>query len=155
MRDVEDVTWCDWKWGKEKRWDELLARHATSSPALYLTLIRSTIMDLKTKAERERERESPSSSCGEEGGVVTTPVNTGSRTLYQFGDKDRDSVHHKRALGEEMSPYFVGPMPVNQFLSEFLPRGSFKDMPSFTAETFENVVEKVEEKTYYKPFVGV
>ena len=51
-----------------------------------------------------------------------TLVNKGNHTLYCFGDiEDWDHREHYMNLATEMSPYFVGPMPVIEFLYTFLP----------------------------------
>jgi hypothetical protein len=53
--------------------------------------------------------------------IINTPINTGHRTLYHFGDKCLTASDHQHKLAIKMSPYFVGPKPVSAFLEEFLP----------------------------------
>ena len=53
--------------------------------------------------------------------VVTIPINTGSHTLYRFGNRYRPYKKHHWALAVEMSPYFIGFMPIDAFLDAFLP----------------------------------
>ncbi|KAF8498552.1 hypothetical protein F5888DRAFT_181617 [Russula emetica] len=43
------------------------------------------------------------------GPVITSPINTGSRTLYHSGDRYWHSSEHYLTLAAEMSPFFVGP----------------------------------------------
>jgi hypothetical protein len=88
--------------------------------------------------------------------VNTTPIHTGSRTLYRFDDIFPSSNDHYSALAEEMSPYFVGPMPVDAFLSEFFPTSKLllpEVVPSFTPGMFASVVTQNEEVRMYDPFV--
>ena len=88
--------------------------------------------------------------------VLTTPINTGSGTLHRFGDTFPPSSDHYSALAMEMAPYFVGPVPVNAFLSEFLHPSKFllpKGVPSFTRGMFASVVTQEEEVGMYNPFV--
>jgi hypothetical protein len=63
----------------------------------------------------------PVSPSDPERPVITTPIHTGSTTLYRSGDQSWLSTELYLTLGDEMSPYFVGPMPAATFLSEFLP----------------------------------
>jgi Fungal protein kinase len=86
----------------------------------------------------------------------TTPINTGSRTLYRFGDKRRDLRNHYLTLSEEMSPYFVGPMPASAFLSEFLPMSKLPEdvsLPLYEKGMFEAVIPKEQEADMYEPLV--
>lgn len=96
---------------------------------------------------------SPTSSDPER--PVTTPINTGSATLYSSADKCWSSDEDYEALADEMSPYFVGPMPVVAFLAEFLPESKLTSpkVSSFTPKMFESVVTQSEEAKMYKPFV--
>lgn len=91
-------------------------------------------------------------SCSNPKCVKTTPINTGSRTLHRFGDKQRDKTRHYISLASEMSPHFVGPMPISNFLSEFLPLNTIS-LPSFKPGMFEAVVSTKEESEMYEPFV--
>lgn len=98
----------------------------------------------------------PVSSGNPERPVITTPINTGSRTLYCFGDRSWPSANHYLKLAAEMSPYFVGPMPVASFFSEFLPHSKLSSLdgaPSFEENMFTSVVTQDEEVDMYKPFV--
>jgi hypothetical protein len=58
------------------------------------------------------------------------------------------------ALGAEMSPYFIGPMPVSAFLHEFLPPPPQVTLP-FKAGMFNSVLggPTVPEVDMYDPFV--
>ena len=51
----------------------------------------------------------------------TTPIKRNSCSLYRFGGNSLYSGELYARLAVEMSPYFVGPMPVGDFLSDFLP----------------------------------
>lgn len=86
----------------------------------------------------------------------TTPIKTGSRTLHRFGDRYTPAQDHYLELGREMSPYFLGPMPAEAFLSTFFPPSkllSTERMPSFTKNMFINVVDGENEKAMYGSFV--
>jgi hypothetical protein len=66
------------------------------------------------------------------------------------------SAEHYLTLADEMSPYFVGPMPVVDFLSEFLPPSELslpQVVPSFTQGMFTPVVTQDEEVEMYDLFV--
>lgn len=86
----------------------------------------------------------------------TTPIHTGSRTLHRFGDRSWAYTEHYSTLAAEMSPYFVGPMPVATFLSKFLPPSKLslpEVAPSFTRGMFTPVVTQDEEGPMYNLFV--
>jgi hypothetical protein len=53
-----------------------------------------------------------------------TPVHTRSNTLHRFGKRYEDRGAVLRRLADEMIPYFVGPMPPQEFLDTFLPISS-------------------------------
>ena len=89
---------------------------------------------------------------------VTTPINTGSRTLYRFGDSLKNLTCNEiySMLAGEMLPYFIGPMPVADFLSNFLPLSELSlpnTLPSFTKGMFESVLTQSNEAGMYAPFV--
>lgn len=89
--------------------------------------------------------------------VVTTPINTRSHTLYRFGDRCWPTTELYLDLAAEMSPYFVGPMPVSDFLEEFLPLPDGPDLlqvePSFKEGMFDSVLASSDEADMYTPFV--
>ena len=94
----------------------------------------------------------PSSPSDAESPANTTPINTGSRTLYRFGERCWPTTEHHLALAAEMSPYFVGPMPVSAFLREFLPPPPQVSLP-FTKGMFSSVLASQDEVGMYDPFV--
>lgn len=53
----------------------------------------------------------------------STPINTRRRTTgqrdFEFKYEDRNTTY--RRLSDEMSPYFAGPMPPQEFLDTFFP----------------------------------
>ncbi|KAG2094189.1 uncharacterized protein F5147DRAFT_585094 [Suillus discolor] len=61
-------------------------------------------------------------------------------------------------MGKEMKGYFVGPMPVGEFLQEFLPTSQIPDYdPSsfnFVAGTFSDMISVKNEEHTYKPFMS-
>ncbi|KAF8486567.1 hypothetical protein F5888DRAFT_1810955 [Russula emetica] len=86
----------------------------------------------------------PVSPSNAERPVITTPINRGSRTLHRFGDKCWFRGTHYSSLAAEMSPYFVSPMPVDDFLCKFL-SDQPQVMPSFSATMFKSVVNSSDE----------
>lgn len=93
------------------------------------------------------------------GSITSTPIKTNSRTLYRFGDRPRGIEEQYQTLAEEMSPYFVGPMPASAFLSKFLPLSKLslpEVVPSYKQGMFKEVVSKratKAESAMYEPFV--
>jgi hypothetical protein len=83
--------------------------------------------------------------------VITTPINTRSHTLHRFGGRCWSTDELYLELAAEMSPYFVGPMPVSDFLEEFLPLPQV-DVP-FTEGMFDSVLASQDEGGMYDPFV--
>src|SRR5260221_11380815 len=51
----------------------------------------------------------------------STPIHTRSRTTDRNSFKYADRTSTYRRLSDEMSPYFVGPMPPQLFLDTFFP----------------------------------
>jgi len=51
----------------------------------------------------------------------STPVHTRSRTTDVYALKHHDRGSTIKRLSKEMSPFFIGPMPLQQFLDQFLP----------------------------------
>lgn len=84
----------------------------------------------------------------------TTPVKISSLTFYRFIDKSWGHDELYPRLAAEMSPYFVGPMPVVDFLSDFLLLSTSKPVPSFTPHMFTPVVSQANEVGMYDPFVS-
>jgi hypothetical protein len=93
----------------------------------------------------------PSSPSNAEHPGITTPINMYSRTFYCFGDRYWLAAEHHLALAAEMSPYFVGPMPISAFLEEFFPLPQV--VLSFTKGMFSSVLASKDEVRMYKPFV--
>lgn len=83
----------------------------------------------------------------------STPIKREYRTLYRFGDKTWRHSDYYGNLASEMSPYFVGPMPVDEFLSEFLPSPSQAVPSSFANDMFASVISSNDEAGMYNPFV--
>jgi len=76
--------------------------------------------------------------------LQSTPIHTLSNTTstYSQNHEMRDEYHTR--LSNEMSPYFIGPMPAEEFLDRFMPqpsgpldsfeKGKFGDMSKNTVE---------------------
>jgi hypothetical protein len=97
----------------------------------------------------------PISPSNPEHPIITTPIQTGSRTLYRFGDRTWCSNGLYEQLGTEMSPYFIGPMPAATFLSKFLPPSLPLPgvVPSFTEDMFKAIHTAADESQMYSQFV--
>ncbi len=82
-----------------------------------------------------------------------TPVHTRSSTTGYLGSKylSRDQIF--RVMSQEMAPFFLGPMPPQEFLSTFLsstqPRAS-----SFKADMFDTLADVRSETAMYQAFVS-
>ena len=99
----------------------------------------------------------------------STPVHTRSRTTDQHILKYEDRIAAHRRLSNEMSPYFVGPMPPQEFLATFLPpdppSGSKRSKPlcnaspesprppPFKKEMFSALAKASRESEMYQKFV--
>jgi hypothetical protein len=87
--------------------------------------------------------------------IITTPIQTGSHTLYCFGDRTWHSNGLYEQLITEMSSYFIGPMPTTTFLSKFLPPSLPlpEVVPSFTENMFKAVHTAADKSQMYGQFV--
>ena len=84
-----------------------------------------------------------------------TPVHTRSTTTDRFLPKyeDRDAMF--RRLSNEMSPYFVGPVPPQEFLDAFLPvTSSLPSVSRFERGMFSDLTEPASEAGMYQTFVS-
>jgi hypothetical protein len=91
----------------------------------------------------------------------STPVHLRSRTTNRnsFKYEDRNSTY--RRLSEEMSPYFAGPMPAQEFLDTFFPPSEHlrnaspesPPAPPFKKGMFTALVDASRELTKYSTFV--
>jgi hypothetical protein len=72
---------------------------------------------------------------------------------YPFKCKGQDSTFD--LLSNEMGPFFVGPMPPEDFLDEFLLLSSdvLKDLPCFEKGMFSDMIELSQESEQYDAFV--
>ena len=83
--------------------------------------------------------------------TVTTPINTRSHALHHFNGEYWSTNDFYSSLADEMSPYFVGPMPSSNFLDEFLPLAQV-ELP-FMEGMFDLIVALKDESGMYGPFV--
>jgi hypothetical protein len=84
-----------------------------------------------------------------------TPVHTRSATTDRFLPKYEDRDATFRRLSKEMSSYFVGPVPPQDFLDAFLPlTSSHHSVPSFEKGMFSALVDSASEAEMYSHFVG-
>ena len=88
---------------------------------------------------------------------ATTPIITGHCTLYCFGERPAGkSSDFYLDIAAEMSPFFIGPMAIDTFLSEFLPESKLsplQDVRPFSKGLFKHVLLSKEETGMYEPFV--
>jgi len=92
----------------------------------------------------------PSSSTGPV--CFGTPVHTRTSTTRFFDTKhlSRDGI--VRVMSLEMAPFFLGPMPPQDFLSTFLPS---LQPSSFQAGMFDTLTNHRTETLMYKAFVSI
>ncbi|KAG1726334.1 hypothetical protein EDD22DRAFT_961450 [Suillus occidentalis] len=90
--------------------------------------------------------------------VGDTPIKLGSSTMLPFTTHTRFRLETVNAMGYEMKDKIVGPMPVEEFLEEFLPSSQIPDYDAssftsaFTPGMFNNTLSAVGEQNAYKPF---
>ena len=87
----------------------------------------------------------------------TTPIKHGTSTLLKFTTNHRYWLKEMTEMGNEMSDYVVGPMPVAEFLNEFLPLRSIQTAVRaqiYTPGCFESVTTCETEPAAYEPFVS-
>lgn len=70
--------------------------------------------------------------------------------VFEFHNRKAEALNHKYA--EEGSKFFLGPMPVRDFLDAFFPKVSLKGMPSSNG-AFKEVPSSGPEKDIYEPLV--
>jgi hypothetical protein len=93
--------------------------------------------------------------------LQSTPVHTGSRTTDRFGSKYVNRARTLSQLSTEMAPFFVGPMPPEEFLDTFLPHSKQPScdaperppVPPFKKEMFSALLGSSSEGEMYKTFV--
>ena len=86
-----------------------------------------------------------------------TPVHTCSATTDRFLPKYEDREATFRRLSIEMSPFFVGPMPPQDFLDFFLPSTSCSPseaVTNFHPGIFGALVQSTSEAEMYGNFVS-
>ncbi|KAG2370344.1 hypothetical protein BDR07DRAFT_1476350 [Suillus spraguei] len=90
--------------------------------------------------------------------IVDTPIKWDSSTMLPFTTLTQCHIETINAMGKEMKGYFVGPMPVGEFLQEFLPTSQIPDYdPSsfnFVVGAFSNMISVKNEEHAYKPFIN-
>lgn len=93
--------------------------------------------------------------------IADTPIKRDSSTMLPFTTLTRCRLETLNAMGKEMKGYFVGPMPVREFLQEFLPTSQIPDYAplsftsAFTAGAFSDVISVRNEERAYTPFVSI
>ena len=75
----------------------------------------------------------------------STPIHTLSNTTstYSQNHETRDEYHTR--LSNEMAPYFIGPMPAEEFLDQFMPRPS-GPLDSFDKKMFGDMSKSTREE---------
>lgn len=96
-----------------------------------------------------------------DGGITDTPIKRDSSTMMPWTTLTRYRVDTLNMMGKEMKGYFVGPMPVGEFLQEFFPTSQLPDYDplsftsAFTADAFSDVISAGNEQSAYIPFVSI
>jgi hypothetical protein len=85
-----------------------------------------------------------------------TPFKQGSSTKVPWTTNARCRNFTVNAMGKEMKNHCVGPMPVQEFLEEFLPTSEIPGLLpiNFKSGTFNNTVRVKDEVQAYEPFVS-
>ncbi|KAG1894227.1 uncharacterized protein F5891DRAFT_1195511 [Suillus fuscotomentosus] len=90
--------------------------------------------------------------------VINTPIKRESSTMLPFTTLTRCRHETIQAMGKEMKGYFVGPMPVEDFLQEFLPTCQIPDYDpsSLTSAVgaFSDMLSVRNEEHAYIPFIN-
>lgn len=87
----------------------------------------------------------------------STPVKTGSSTTLPYSSTQKYRIDSCSALAKEVSPYLVGPMPVQDFLDDFFPVDCLPhldDVPAFNRGCYRRTVRVQNETLAYEPFVS-
>ncbi|KAG1878998.1 hypothetical protein F4604DRAFT_1923685 [Suillus subluteus] len=93
--------------------------------------------------------------------IFDTPFKYHTSTMLPFTTHTRYRVETLNAMGYEMKDHIVGPMPVEDFLQEFLPTSQIPnyDASSFTSGfapgLFNSTLSAVDEQHAYQPFASV
>jgi hypothetical protein len=93
--------------------------------------------------------------------IVDTPIKRNSSTMLPFTTLARCRDQTLNTMGREMKGHFVGPMPVKEFLEEFLPTSEIPDYDTSSCSStcpsgsFRNVISVKNEEHAYIPFVSI
>ncbi|KAG2095105.1 uncharacterized protein F5147DRAFT_778800 [Suillus discolor] len=84
-----------------------------------------------------------------------TPIKRSCSTMQPFTTNTRCRHTTLNAMGKEMKGCLVGPMPVEQFLEEFLPPSVIPNYEplTFSDGTFESTLSALHEMKAYEPFI--
>jgi hypothetical protein len=89
---------------------------------------------------------------------ASTPFRTCNATSNSFDPKYEGRETLYGHLSNEMSPYFVGPMPPQEFLDSFLPLStpdtSAESVPTFKVGMFSSLTKLTSEADMYDRFVS-
>ncbi|KAG2088560.1 uncharacterized protein F5147DRAFT_658678 [Suillus discolor] len=89
--------------------------------------------------------------------VDDTPVKRSCSTMQPYTTNTRCRDTTLNAMGNEIRGHLVGPMPVEQFLEEFLPPSTIPDyqpLTSFSDGAFESTLSAAHETKAYEPFIN-
>lgn len=89
--------------------------------------------------------------------VDDTPVKRSCSTMQPYTTNTRCRDTTLNAMGNEIRGHLVGPMPVEQFLEEYLPPSMIPDyqpLTSFSNGAFESTLSAAHETKAYEPFVS-
>ena len=88
--------------------------------------------------------------------IPDTPIHLRNTTTNRFDPKFEDRENAFLWLANEMSPYFLGPVPITTFLDSFLPLLNDKHNCACTTSgkiMFSPLKNVAKETDMYKPFV--
>ena len=82
----------------------------------------------------------------------STPIHTLSNTTSTYSQKHEIQDEYHTTLLNEMAPYFIGPMPAEDFLGRFMPRPSGPP-GSFEKEMFGDMSKRTAERDMQRVLV--
>jgi hypothetical protein len=89
--------------------------------------------------------------------ITDTPFKQGSSTKLPWTTNARCRNLTINAMGAEMKGHCIGPMPIEEFLDNFLPTSEIPNLPTLTFRRgiFDEVIHAERELKAYEPFVSL
>jgi hypothetical protein len=87
----------------------------------------------------------------------STPIKVNCSTMLPFTTTAKYCYESYTMMADEIKKYIVGPMPMDQFLKEFLPKEDISDYSTrreFHAGCYDDTMQASTELQAYDPFVS-